>query len=88
MRITDNPAFQELSHEEQDKIRKHDGLILDDFHENWCAKNFRERIDDAKDTSGRLAMIANNEHGLSWQRWIDSELEYNEKFPEGAYKDW
>ena len=88
LRTTDNDAFQKLSPEEEREIRKHDGLILDDFHANWCATNFRDWIDDAKDTDGRLAMIANNEQGLSWQRWIDTEWEYNEKFPDGAYQDW
>ena len=88
LRIQNNTAFQELSHEEQDKIRKYNGLIRDEYHKNLCDLNHEEWVDRSVDKDGRLAQITNGDLGLSWNSAINSEYEYNEKFPDGAYGDW
>jgi len=87
-RITNYDEFQKLSPEERHEIQKQEGLIMDKFHANWCYENYKEWIDKAKDRDGRLVQISSGYQGLSWEDAILTEIEYNTKFPDGAYQDW
>jgi len=88
LRITDNKAFQELSPEERREIRNFHGNILDEFHKNWCYLNHEEWQHRSEDKNGRLAYIDSGvERFVNWDDAIATEFEYNEKFPDGAYKD-
>jgi len=87
LRITDNDAFQKLSPEERMEIRNYYGNILDEYHANWCALNHEEWEGRVEDKSGRFAFWFGSDYNYRWQEAIDTEYEYNEKFPDGAYQD-
>jgi len=88
LRHVDNDAFQKLSKEDQREIRKHEGLIMDEFHANWCYLNHEEWEGRAEDRDGRLVEWFGVDYNARWQNAIATEFEYNEKFPDGAYQDW
>ena len=87
LRITDNDVFQKLSPEERMEIRNFHGNILDEYHANWCALNHEEWEGRVEDKSGRFAFWFGSDYNYRWQEAIATEYEYNEKFPDGAYKD-
>jgi hypothetical protein len=88
-RMTDNDSFQKLSHEERKKIEGQYGRIWDEFNANWCMTNHEEWQHRSADADGRLALIdIGNSPLLDWDEAIRDEIEYNVKFPDGAYQDW
>ena len=77
--------FKELSFEEKYPIRKDEAINIYQFNKNLCYSNHEEWQDRAQDKDGRLVEIDQGNCPVCWYDAIDSEFEYNTKFPEGHW---
>jgi len=85
LRITDNNAFNKLSEKEQQEIRKHNAILRDGYHHNWCTIDREEWRDRAVDPMGYLTKTDKGTGYLGWAEAESDEIEYNTKWPDGSY---
>jgi len=79
--------MKELSSDEQYQIRKDEAMTIHQFHKNLCYTNHEEWQDRVNDPDGHMAKTDKAVGMQSWGGAISSEMEYNEKFPNGHWQE-